>query len=224
MNADAPNHTDTCKHMHTHMHTHGMLHTKTTACNYHHHTMQVENRAHVSNEKNPAWQSKTHQQCKQQWVVASWQAMCVHYLVNGLVGIRKHHQRKLQEMLTASASEVFALIDGRKKSTSASCCRSRPSSALLGAGCSNQLQLAQWQGLVRDCALVLPAIVCCILLLLVYKIFLTLCILHVLVVFFCHQIAQKPHFTCSGHHLQIALVVLFLYQLAHLLMCTHDLP
>ena len=39
----------------------------------------------------------------------------------------KHHQRKLQVMPTASASEVFALIDGRKNTTSASCRVSRPS-------------------------------------------------------------------------------------------------
>ena len=36
-------------------------------------------------------------------------------LDNALVGTRKHQQCKLQIMPNASASEVFALIDGRKK-------------------------------------------------------------------------------------------------------------
>ena len=70
-------------------------------------------------------------------------------------------------MSTASASEVFALFDGRINTTSASCRGSRPSWALVGAGCSNQMQVAQGQGLVRDCALVQAAIGCSILLLLV---------------------------------------------------------
>jgi len=35
-------------------------------------------------------------------------------LVNVVVGTGKHHQDKLQVVPTASASEVFALIDGRK--------------------------------------------------------------------------------------------------------------
>ena len=47
--------------------------------------------------------------------------------------------------------------------------------ALVGAGCSSQFQVAQGQGLVRDCALVPAAFGCCILLLLVPKTVLTLC-------------------------------------------------
>ena len=64
-------------------------------------------------------------------------------LVNVVVGTGKHHQDKLQVVPTASASEVFALIDGRKNTASASSRGSRPSLALVGAGCSNQLQLTQ---------------------------------------------------------------------------------
>ena len=60
-------------------------------------------------------------------------------------------------MPTASASEVFAPFGGRKNTTSASCRGSRLSWALAGAGYSNQLQLAQVQGPVRDCALVQAA-------------------------------------------------------------------
>ena len=48
-------------------------------------------------------------------------------LVNVLVSTRKHHQHKLQVMPTASASGVFALIDSRKNTTSASCIGPRPS-------------------------------------------------------------------------------------------------
>ena len=55
----------------------------------------------------------------------------------------EHHQCKWQVMPTASASEVFALIDGRINTTSTSCRGSRPSWALVGAGCSNQMQVAQ---------------------------------------------------------------------------------
>ena len=42
------------------------------------------------------------------------------------------------------------LIDGRINTISASCGGSRPSWALVGAGCSNQMQVAQGQGQVRD--------------------------------------------------------------------------
>ena len=58
-------------------------------------------------------------------------------LVNALFGTRK------TPPVQASASEVFVLIDGRINTTSASCRGSRSSWALVGAGCSNQLQLAQ---------------------------------------------------------------------------------
>ena len=49
----------------------------------------------------------------------------------------------------------------RKNTTRASCRESRPSWTLVGAGCSNQMQVAQGQqGLVRDCALVQATIGC----------------------------------------------------------------
>jgi len=50
-----------------------------------------------------------------------------------------------QLMTITSASYVFALVDDKKNTTSASCRGSRPSWALVEAGCSNQLQLAQGQ-------------------------------------------------------------------------------
>ena len=90
-------------------------------------------------------------------------------LDTALVGTRKHHQPRLQIMLTASASEIFVLIDGRKNTTSASCRGSRPSWALVGAGCSNQMQVAQGQGPVRVCALAQGVLGCCILLLLLLQ-------------------------------------------------------
>ena len=49
----------------------------------------------------------------------------------------------------------------RKSITRASCRESRPSWTLVGAGCSNQMQVAQGkQGLIRDCAHVQAAIGC----------------------------------------------------------------
>ena len=66
-------------------------------------------------------------------------------------------------MPTSSASKVFALIDGQKNTTSTSSRGSRPSWALVGVGCSNHLQVAQGQDLVRVGALVQAAIGCCIL-------------------------------------------------------------
>ena len=74
------------------------------------------------------------------------------------------------------------------------------------AGCSNQLQVAQGQVLVKNCSLVQAAVGCFILLLLVTKMVLTLCNLCWSVVFFCHQLAQRPHMhmqwaslaTCNG--------------------------
>ena len=76
-------------------------------------------------------------------------------LVNALVGARKTPSVQFADNATASASEVFALIDGRKNTTSASHRESRPSWALVGAGCSNKMQVAQGQCPVKDCALVL---------------------------------------------------------------------
>ena len=52
------------------------------------------------------------------------------------------------------------LVD--EKTISASCRGSRPSWALVGAGCSNQMQVAQGQVLVRVGALVQAEIGCCI--------------------------------------------------------------
>ena len=91
----------------------------------------------------------------------------------------------------------------KKNTTSASCRVSRPPWALVGAGCSNQLQVAQGQGPVRDCALVQAAIGCWTLLLLVPKMVLTLCNLH-WCCFSCHQWAQRPHlhlYTINIQHL-----------------------
>ena len=45
----------------------------------------------------------------------------VHIIVDALVVQEKHHQRKLLVMPAASASEVFALIDGRINTISTSC-------------------------------------------------------------------------------------------------------
>ena len=81
-----------------------------------------------------------------------------------------------------------------------------PSWALVGAGCSNQMQVAQGQGLVKACALVQAAIGCCIMLLLVPKVVLTLCNLRWWWCLSCHQLAQRPHLhllwaslaTCTG--------------------------
>ena len=63
-------------------------------------------------------------------------------LDNALVGTRKTPTVQVADNAHASASEVFALIDGTKNITSANCRGSRPSWALIGARCSNQLQLA----------------------------------------------------------------------------------
>ena len=49
-----------------------------------------------------------------------------------------HHQCKLQVMTVMSVSYIFALVDDKKNTTSASCRGSIPSWALVGAGCSNQ--------------------------------------------------------------------------------------
>ena len=122
-------------------------------------------------------------------------------------------------MPTASATEVFALIGSSKNTTYASCTGWRLSWALLGAGCSNQLQLAKAQFLTGPCPCATG-----------------IWLLHraptsaqdgldpvqlVLAVFSCCQLAQRPHYCfCSGHYLQLALVVLFLYQLVHWLMHT----
>ena len=43
------------------------------------------------------------------------------HIVNALVGTRKTPPAQLEVMPTASASKIFALIDDRKNTTSASC-------------------------------------------------------------------------------------------------------
>ena len=75
-------------------------------------------------------------------------------LANTLVGARKTPPMQVAGDVHSKCKWVFALIDGRKNTTSASCRGSRPSLALVGAGCSNQMQVAQGQGLVRDYAIV----------------------------------------------------------------------
>ena len=65
----------------------------------------------------------------------------------------KHCQHKLQRVMTTmSASGVFAMVDGKKTTTSASCRGSRPSWAQAGVGCNDQMQLAEGQE-QRSCAL-----------------------------------------------------------------------
>ena len=61
-------------------------------------------------------------------------------------------------MTTMSVNYVFALVVEWRNTSSASCRGSRLSWALVGAGCSNQLQVAQGQVLIRACALVRVAI------------------------------------------------------------------
>ena len=62
---------------------------------------------------------------------------------------KKHHQCKLQRaMTTMSANGVFAPVDGRTKPPPAQVAVSRPSlGTSIGAGCSNQMQVAQGQDL-----------------------------------------------------------------------------
>ena len=96
---------------------------------------------------------------------------------------------------------------------------SRPSWALVGAGCNNQLQPAQGHNPQPELALVLPAIGCCILLLATSAQDDLDPLRLVLLVF--SQSSTASFVLVVGHHLQLALVVFFLCQLAHLLMCTH---
>ena len=84
--------------------------------------------------------------------------------------------------------------------------------------------VAQGQGLVRDSALVQAAIGCCILLLLVPKMVLTLSNLHWWRRLSCHQLAQRPHLHLQWTSPATCPCGVFLYPLVHLLMCTHDLP
>ena len=85
--------------------------------------------------------------------------MCLCTPVNGHISIEKHHQCRLQVMTTTSASYVFALV--KKNTTSSSCRGSKPSGELVRAGCSNQMQVAQGQVLIRVSDLVQAAIGCC---------------------------------------------------------------
>ena len=106
-----------------------------------------------------------------------------------------------------------------RKNTSARCRGFRPSWALVGARCSNQIQAAQGQVLARDCTLVQAAIASCILLLLVSKMVLTLCNLCCCLFQSSANIIEYIAYTHGAHHLQLALV--FLCQITHLLMCTN---
>ena len=74
-------------------------------------------------------------------------------VVNALVSTRKTPPAQVAGDAHCKCKWVFVLIDGKKNTTSASCRRSRSSWALVGAGCSNQLQVAQGQASIRDCAL-----------------------------------------------------------------------
>ena len=65
--------------------------------------------------------------------------------ISTLVGARKTPPPQVAgyNYVHSKCKWVFALIDGRKYTTSTSCWGSKPSWALVGAGCSNQLRLAQ---------------------------------------------------------------------------------
>ena len=114
------------------------------------------------------------------------------------------------------------LIVGKTKPTSACCREPRPSWALVGAGCNNQMQVPQRQALVRGCALMQAAFG----------------LLHptptsaqdglgslqlVLVVFFLSSISAKTSLALVvGMNCNyIALVVFVLYQQVQLLICAH---
>ena len=117
-------------HRHTHTHTKQQAYTHHHQHHHnHHHTVQVAMHVHVFMHIS-------------KW--ASWHT--------------KDLQCKLQVMTTVSASEVFTILNDRKNTTSASCRWSRPPWALVGAGCSNQMRVAQEQVLARVCALVQAAI------------------------------------------------------------------
>ena len=102
----------------------------TTTCN-HHHTVQVA-RVQVEylrqwlEEKTPPAQVATgddHHMCKWSICASCWK--------------KKHHQRKLQQVLTTTcASGVFAPVDGGKHHQR-KVQRSGPASGQIGAGCSN---------------------------------------------------------------------------------------
>ena len=77
-----------------------------------------------------------------------------------MVGTRKTLPAQVADNAQCKCQSVFALIDGRKNTTSTSCRGSRTSWALVGAGCSNQMQVAQGQGLVKVCASVQAARFC----------------------------------------------------------------
>ena len=81
---------------------------------------------------------------------------------------------------------------------------------------SKQMQVAQGQGLVRVCV---SYICCCIQLLIVLKTSrpLAICTGGVF------PVIKDLTCTCSGHYLQLVLVVFLLCQPAHCLSCTHDL-
>ena len=150
--------------------------------------------------------------CKLQWVKPLH--VQVEYFCKQLR--EKHHHRKLLPMTTTESNRCKGQ-GARCKSQGQHQCKSEWDAATTcnsnhhhhrpaqdwhrrwwSAQCSNQLQVAQGQSLVRDYALVQAALGCCILLLLVPKMVLTLCNLRWWC-FSCHQLAQRPHL-----HLQLA--------------------
>ena len=78
---------------------------------------------------------------------------------------------KLQVLTTTNVSYVFVLVNDME------ICNQHQDQ-LVGAGCRNEMQVAQGQVMVSVCALVQAAFGCCILLLLVPKLVLTLCNFH----------------------------------------------
>ena len=111
----------------------------------------------------PQYRAKWHQQPSTVLLPIVFSA--VHACVStSVVSTRRTSPCKLQVIYTAGAirSLRYLIADTSTSTTppppDTSCRGSRPSSALVGAGCRNQLQVAQEQGLVRDCALVQAAI------------------------------------------------------------------
>ena len=89
-----------------------------------------------------SWPRKYYHQCKLQ--VMNTISLCINFL-------QENHQHKLQVMNTISLCINFLQENHQQ------CKLQRVKTILVtmvGAGCSNQLHVAQGQGLVRECALV----------------------------------------------------------------------
>ena len=105
----------------------------------------------------------------------------VHAVCNSTYACVDTHHRVLVAKLVYLyvCTLVIAILpssyEWRKITTSASWRVWGPSWALVWVEYSNQMQVAQWQGLVWDCARVQAAFGCCILLLLVPKMVFTFC-------------------------------------------------